>query len=148
MTSPRVVAGRCMERLIPETVYERLPSGLSLAGVYSQVVSAQGSRQVHVAGTVPGDTAGDLVGEDDMAAQASQVVENIERSLAAADAGLGDVVRLTVFTTDVDRYAAEGSSTVAAAFEPTGLPAASLIGVERLAAPEYLLEIEATAVVE
>ena len=137
-----------MERLIPTSVYERLPSGLSLEGVYSQVVSATGTRQVHVAGTVAADQDGELVGEDDMAAQARQVAANIERSLAAADAGLGDVVRLTVFTTDVDRYAAEGSGVIASAFQETGQPAASLIGVDRLASPAYLLEIEATAVVE
>lgn len=137
-----------MERLIPTSVYERLPSGLALEGVYSQVVSARGSRQVHVAGTVAANADGELVGEDDMAAQARQVVENIETSLAAADAGLGDVVRITVFTTDVERYAAAGSGEVAAAFAETGQPAASLIGVDRLASPDYLLEIEATAVVE
>lgn len=137
-----------MEHFIPPTVYERLPDGPPLAGLYSQVVRARGTTQVHVSGTVAGDADGNLVGEDDMAAQVRAAVENVEASLAAADASMSDVVRTRVFTVDVDRYAAEGIEAMTAAFDPEAPPASSLIGVDRLANPDVLVEIEATAVLE
>ena len=55
-----------------------------------------------VSGCVPVDADGKLVGGDDVVAQARKVFENVGRVLAAAGAGPADVVKVTVFLTDVD----------------------------------------------
>lgn len=79
-----------------------------------------------------------------MSAQLAQAVDNLETVLREAGAELSDVVRLNYYTTDVDRffeaYAAAGRLAAAGC-----RPAATLLGVQRLAYPELLVEIEATA---
>ncbi|MGM0591733.1 MAG: RidA family protein [Halobacteriota archaeon] len=135
-----------LERFIPDTVYQTLPRGQPLKDLYSQVIRATGTTTVYLAGTVPADDDG-LVGEGDMQTQVRTILDNIERSLAAAGAEPTDVVRITVYTVDVDRYLAEGSSEVIDFFE-AGRPTSTLVGVERLAEPEFLVEIEATAVID
>lgn len=72
------------------------------------------------------------------------VYENIRRSLAAVGATPADIVRINIFTLDVDRYLAEGTPE-AQAFFGTNVPTATLCGVTRLADPRYLVEIEADA---
>lgn len=137
-----------MERLIPETVYEKLPNGVALDGLYSQVVKSSGTTQVHVAGTAPVNQAGELVGEGEMATQARTVIENVEKSLTAGGTDLSEVVRMTIYTTDVDRYVEHGVSEIKEAFDGVGMPTSTLVGVDRLASPEFLVEIEVTAVIE
>jgi enamine deaminase RidA (YjgF/YER057c/UK114 family) len=79
----------------------------------------------------------------DMAEQVMAAMANLRTVLEAADMELADIVRLTLFTTDVDGlFAAYGS--VGEALAPN-LPAMTVIGVSRLAFPELKLEIEATA---
>lgn len=128
------------ERINPEGVYQ--PVG----GRYTQVTRAVGSTQVHVAGTLGLDLEGNLVGEDDMAAQVRAVMDNIGRSLEAVGARPEDVVRIHIYTLDVDRYIQEGHREVMRFFESAGMPASTLVGVTRLADPRFLVEIEATAV--
>jgi len=137
-----------IERLIPSSVYERLPNGTVLKETYSQVVRATGMTQVHLAGTLSVDTDGDLVGKDDMQAQTSQIMDNIQKSLEASDASMDDVVRITIYTVDVDRFIDEGVSEVTDCWEDGKYPTDTLVGVERLADPDFLVEISATAVVE
>jgi enamine deaminase RidA (YjgF/YER057c/UK114 family) len=81
----------------------------------------------------------------DMAAQLTMALDNLEAVLAAAGMGLADVVRLQVYTTDVDRLL-EHYRVVAERLEAAGVrPPSTLLGVARLAAPELLVELEATA---
>ena len=129
------------ERINPPDVYQ--PFG----GFYSQVVVATGSRQVHVAGTVSLDLDRELVAQGDMRGQVAKTMENIGRSLAAAGAEPSDVVRINIFALDVDSYLTEGHQEVVAFFGDT-LPTSTLVGVTRLADPRYLVEIQATAVVD
>ncbi|WP_445084774.1 Rid family hydrolase [Halobellus sp. GM3] len=129
-------------------MYEKLPDGLPVASLYSQVVRTSRPTRVHIAGTVAVDDEGDIVGEDDMAAQVRQVVKNIENSLAAADADMSDVVRTRVYTVDIDRYLSQGVDEFQVAFDGNERPASTLVGVDELAVPEYLVEIEATAAPE
>jgi enamine deaminase RidA (YjgF/YER057c/UK114 family) len=83
---------------------------------------------------------------DDMRAQIVQAMDNLETVLKDAGFGLPDVVRLNYYTTDVDRFF-EAYDALAARLAETGCrPAATLLGVARLALPELLVEIEATAV--
>ena len=121
------------------------PDGVAPAAQYSHGVSATG-RFVAVSGQLALDEDGKLVGEGDPAAQARQVFENLRRCLAAAGAGFQDVVKLTYFVTDVAYLPA--SRAARAAFIPDDrLPAASAVQVAALVAPEFLMEVEAMAVV-
>lgn len=83
---------------------------------------------------------------DDMRAQFTRAMDNIETVLGEAGAGLSDVVRLTYYTTDVDRFFGIYDTVVARLAEAGCRPATTLLGVARLASPEALVEIEATAV--
>ena len=130
-----------VQRINPTNMYQ--PN----RGIYSQVTVAKGSLIVQVAGTVPWDADGKLVGKDDMAAQVKTILENIDRSLAAAGAKRSDVYRIQCFTVDVARYIAEGASQVVEFFGDTR-PASTTVEVSRLVSPDWLVEIEAAAVIE
>ncbi len=83
----------------------------------------------------------------DMAAQVTMALDNVEAVLRQAGMGLANVVRLTTYVTDVDRYFAEGAEVVGARLAAAGIqPAATLLGVARLAFPDLLIELEASAV--
>ncbi|MFF0225350.1 RidA family protein [Streptomyces sp. NPDC004629] len=121
------------------------PDGVAPAAQYTHVVAATG-RFVAVSGQLPLDGDGELVGAGDPVAQARQVFENLRRCLAAAGADFGDVVKLTYFVTDMAHMPA--IRTARAAHIPDDrLPAASAVQVSALVRPEFLMEIEAFAVV-
>ncbi|MFE1311273.1 RidA family protein [Streptomyces sp. NPDC058755] len=121
------------------------PDGVAPAAQYSHVVSATG-RLVAVSGQLALDEDGKLVGEGDPAAQARQVFENLRRCLGAAGAGFQDVVKLTYFVTDIAHLPAIRAAR-AAHIPDDRLPAASAVQVAALVAPEFLMEVEALAVV-
>jgi enamine deaminase RidA (YjgF/YER057c/UK114 family) len=121
------------------------PAGVAPAAQYAHVVAAHG-RLVAVSGQLPLDGDGELVGAGDPVAQARQVFENLRRCLAAAGAGFTDVVKLTYFVTDMAHMPAIRAAR--AEHIPDGrLPAASAVQVAALVRPEFLMEIEALAVV-
>lgn len=126
-------------RINPPTVYE------PFFNVYSQVVAATGQTQVKIAGTVSLDVDRNLIGEGDMALQVATTLENIRLSLEAIGASPSDVVRINIFTLDVDRYLEEGAF-LQQAFFGEETPASTLVGVTRLADPRYLVEIQVDAV--
>jgi reactive intermediate/imine deaminase len=97
-----------------------------------------------VSGIVPVDADGRLVGGDDIVAQAQAVFESMLRVLAAAGAGPEDVVKVTVFLTDVDDRPL--INPVRQAFFGETRPASTLVEVSRLAIPGAKLEVEAVAV--
>lgn len=121
------------------------PDGVAAAAAqYTHVVLGTG-RFVAVSGQLPLDENRRLVGEGDPEAQARQVFENLRRCLAAAGATFDDVVKLTYFVTDMAHMPA--IRTARAAHIPDDrLPAASAVQVSALVRPEFLLEIEALAV--
>ncbi|MFJ6407872.1 RidA family protein [Streptomyces hydrogenans] len=121
------------------------PEGLAPSPQYSHVVWGTG-RFVAISGQVALDASGAVVGVADPAAQARQVFANLERCLAAAGAGFGDVVKLTYFLTDVAHLPAVRDARDAA-FAGLPLPASSALQVEALVRPELLMEIEAFALV-
>jgi enamine deaminase RidA (YjgF/YER057c/UK114 family) len=112
---------------------------------YSHVVCASG-RIVAVSGQVALDEQGELRGGGDAGAQARQAFQNLQRCLAAADATLDDVVKLTYFVTEPGLLPA-----VAAArdemVDTTHPPASTFVQVAGLARPDLLVEIEAIAVI-
>ncbi|MFR9794324.1 RidA family protein [Streptomyces sp. MS06] len=121
------------------------PEGVAPAAQYSHVVTGAG-RFVAVSGQVALDGEGRLVGDGDAAAQARQVFENLRRCLAAAGADFGDVVKLTYFVTDMAHMPAIRAAR-AAHIPDDRLPAATAVQVAGLVRPEFLMEVEAFAVV-
>jgi len=101
---------------------------------------------VYVAGQLALDKAGKLVGPNDIAAQTRQVFQNIKRVLEGGGAALRDIVKITVFVTDI-RYR-EPYGEVRQEFFAVDPPASTLVQISALAIPGALIEIEAVAVID
>ncbi|MGW4384594.1 RidA family protein [Kitasatospora sp. NPDC004531] len=121
------------------------PPGVAPAAHYTHVVTGTG-RLVQVSGQVALDEHGEVVGVGDPVAQARQVFANLVRCLAAAGAGFADVVKLTIFVTDIG-YLPAVREAREAHLDPARLPASSAVQVVALVRPELLIEIEALALV-
>ncbi len=98
-------------------------------------------RTLHTAGVTARDGHGQVVGEGDIRAQTAQCFRNLGDILDAAGARWEDVVKYTLYTTDIDRFHAETLELRAPYF--VGKPAATLLEVSRLIDPRMLVEIEA-----
>lgn len=110
---------------------------------YTDAVRA--GNLLFVSGVVPTDAAGNVVGGDDVAAQARRVFENIRLVLERAGTGFEHVVKVTVYLTDVnDRTLI---NPVRKEFFGATRPASTLIEISRLAIPGAKLEIDAVALV-
>lgn len=96
-----------------------------------------------ISGVAPLDAEGRLVGGADVAAQARQIFRNLQRVLDAAGAAFSDVLKVTVYLTDVADRAA--INPVRQEFFGAARPASTLIGVAALAVPGMKVEIEAVA---
>ncbi|MBK4738803.1 RidA family protein [Noviherbaspirillum pedocola] len=127
------------QRLNPDTLYR------AAGDVYSQIVRSEAGTQWHIAGMVPLDRNRQLVGEDDMAAQVRQVMHNVRLALDAVGAGPEHIVRIHIYTTDMDRFMTQGRELLYGFFGDAP-PASTLLGVARLADARYLVEVEVTAV--
>ena len=114
-------------------------------GAFSSAAWQPPGRVLHVSGCVAQDENGDTVGKDDMEVQTRQVLENIRRVLAHAGAAMDDVVKVTVLVTDVSEI--ETIHRVRREFFDEPYPASTLVQVARLIDPDWLIEIEAVAVV-
>ncbi|GGA10721.1 RidA family protein [Dyella caseinilytica] len=127
------------------TIQHINPPTLSPPHGYTHVVTAEGGRMVFIAGQVPMDKDGKLVGTGDFAAQARQTFENLKAALAASGADFSNVVDMTTYVTDmsqVDIY-----RKVRNAYMTGPLPAASLVEVKGLFRSDVMLEVSAIAVV-
>ena len=109
---------------------------------YSRAVKV--GNIIEVTGTVAADENSLLVGKDDAYGQTKYIIEKIERVLISAGASLKDVVRTRMFVTDISRWEEYGKAHGEFFFEIK--PCTSMIEVKGLIAPEYLIEIEATAI--
>ena len=94
-----------------------------------------------VSGIAPLDAEGRLVGADDPVAQTRQIFLNLQLVLAAAGAGFGDVLKVTVFLTDVNDRT--NINPIRQEYFGEARPASTLIGVRELAVPGMRVEIEA-----
>jgi len=120
----------------------RVPGMSEPISHFTHVVKA--GPLVFVSGCVASDAQGRTVGGRDVVAQARQVHENLKRCLAAAGASFADVCKVTVFVKNMaDR---EKINTVRQEYFGASRPASTLVEVSRFTGPDYLLEIEATAV--
>jgi enamine deaminase RidA (YjgF/YER057c/UK114 family) len=124
------------------------PDGLPVPDSYTHVAIASGSRLVFIAGQVAEDADDNLVGPGDFAAQARQAFANLGRCLDAAGAAPEHVARITIYVVDHrPEYLAQIS---AARVEVFGAhkPADTILGVQSLAEPGRLIEVEAIAVLD
>jgi enamine deaminase RidA (YjgF/YER057c/UK114 family) len=111
---------------------------------YSRAVRI--GNTIEVTGTVAVDDNSQLVGGDNAYEQTKFIIQKIEKVLQRAGASLKDVVRTRMFVTDIKRWEEYGRAH--GEFFKDIKPCTSMIEIKGLIAPEYLIEIEATAVVE
>jgi enamine deaminase RidA (YjgF/YER057c/UK114 family) len=124
------------------------PAGLARNQAFSNVVVVSGPvRTIYIGGQDAVDAEGRIVGEGDFAAQSSQVLANVQTALEAAGAGIEHIIKFTVLV-----VAGQPLEAGFAAFqrfwgERPNPPLVTMAFVSALARPEFLLEIEAIAVV-
>jgi enamine deaminase RidA (YjgF/YER057c/UK114 family) len=124
------------------------PEGLPAPPTYSHVVVATGTQMVFIAGQEPEDAQGNLVGPGDLAAQAHQVFTNLGRALDAAGAHPGQVAKITIYVVHHRPEYLPVIEQARARLFGDHKPADTVVGVETLARPEYLIEVDAIAVTE
>lgn len=109
---------------------------------YSRAVKV--GHHIEVSGTVASDESGNVVGKNDAYAQTRFILQKIEKVLHEAGATLSDVVRTRMFVTDIARFDEYGQahSEVFAAIKPC----TAMLEVKGLVSPEYLIEMEVTAI--
>jgi 2-iminobutanoate/2-iminopropanoate deaminase len=131
------------EYINPNSLFPSLPHG------FSQVVIASGRRMVFVSGQTAWDIQKNIVGGDSVLEHARQAFRNLEKAMESAGGTLKDVVALRIYIVD---YQAECGTAVGIAlrefFSAEKPPTNTWIGVSALADPEFLIEIEATAVLD
>jgi 2-iminobutanoate/2-iminopropanoate deaminase len=121
----------------------------SLSHGFSQVVVASGRKMLFISGQTAWDARKNIVGGDSVLEQARQAFRNLETAIEATGGTLKDVVALRIY---IVNYQAESATAVRTAlrqfFSAQNPPASTWIGVSALAVPEFLIEIEATAVLD
>lgn len=125
------------------------PPSLPRPPGYSQIVQVSGGTTAYIAGQVAWDAQNDLVGHGDFEAQTRQVLTNLVEALEAIDAGLQDLVKITIYVVDHDIEKLEVIRRVRDEFfGDITPPTSTLLGVAALALPNLLIEIDAVAVLE
>jgi enamine deaminase RidA (YjgF/YER057c/UK114 family) len=123
------------------------PWDWSVAMGFNQGELVEGATRVlHCAGQTSVDADGAPQHEGDMAAQISLALDNVEAVLAEAGMTLANLVRLNIYTTDGDAFFASYETAAARTAAAGVAPPGTLLGVSRLAFPELMVELEATAV--
>ena len=110
---------------------------------YSRAVKI--GNTIEVTGTVAVDDNNDLVGSNDAYEQTKFIIQKIEGVLQKAGASLKDVVRTRMFVTDISRWEEYGKAH--GEFFKDIKPCTTMVEVSKLISPEYLIEIEATAII-
>jgi enamine deaminase RidA (YjgF/YER057c/UK114 family) len=116
---------------------------------FSQIVVAQGSRTIYFSGQVAWDEHQNIIGENDLRAQVWQSLRNVEIVMTTAGGTMTDIVALRIYIVhDWMDKTAPVSEGLKAFFPGDHPPATTWIGVQSLARPEFLIEIEGTAVLD
>ncbi|WP_028935378.1 RidA family protein [Pseudonocardia spinosispora] len=133
-----------VERINPATLAP------PIMDLYSQVVLARGTRHVRIAGQVAIDVDGNLVGEGDYAAQARQAWLNIRCAVEAVGGTGHDITRYSINVVDHRPELVEDIYRAGAEVFGDEFPkaASTLLGVQALALPGWLIEIEAEAILD
>ncbi len=124
------------------------PKGMHTNPAFSQAVTVSGPvRTVYVGGQNAVDEAGNVVGKDDLAAQVEQVLHNLKLVLDAAGASPQNIVKWTLYTVQ-GQDVREGFTDFQQVWgAPNPAPLITSVFVSALANPDFLLELEAVAVV-
>jgi enamine deaminase RidA (YjgF/YER057c/UK114 family) len=101
---------------------------------------------VFVSGLLARDREGNIVAKGDMGAQIRQVGENLKLALESAGASLEDLVRTCTYVTDIEEFFRHVE--VRQKYLGPALPTSTTVEVRKLAHPDFLVEIEALAVIE
>jgi enamine deaminase RidA (YjgF/YER057c/UK114 family) len=116
---------------------------------FSQIVAAQGNRTVYFSGQVAWDEKQNIIGEGDLRAQVWQSLRNVATAVTHTGGTMNDVVALRIYIVhDWMGNTAPVSEGLKAFFPGDHPPTATWIGVQSLARPEFLIEIEGTAVLD
>ena len=111
---------------------------------YSQGIATEGGKLLFIAGQTASDREGNVVGKGDIEAQTHQVFKNISAVLEEAGASFDNLVMTTTYITD--RKYREGYNRVRQQYYKNSQPTSTLVIVTGLANPDYLIEINAIAV--
>ena len=131
------------KKIQPATLHKRAVAGHVL---YSPVVTVKGGTMVFVSGLLARDREGNIIGKGDMGAQIRQVGENLKLALESAGGSLDDLVRTCTYVTDIDEFFRHVE--VRQKYLGAALPTSTTVEVRKLAHPDFLVEIEAFAVIE
>ena len=125
----------------------RNPDGVAvpLKPYYSNAVRVESGALLFISGQVALDRDGKLVGEGDLRAQAVQVHENIKTIVEAEGATMADIVKVTVYVTDMRAF--DDIADIREGYFPYDGPASVICEVSALAWPEFMIEVEAVAAV-
>jgi len=125
------------------------PPELGTPPGYSQIVDVSAGRIIFIAGQTALDRDGNVVGKNDFAAQAAQVFRNLAVALQGCGCTAANLVKLTVFLTDMNNLARyrEARNRFFASVTPAAAPAVTLVEVSKLYGPDFMIEIEAIAAV-
>jgi 2-iminobutanoate/2-iminopropanoate deaminase len=131
------------EAINPPSVFATVEYG------FSQAVVASGTRTLYVSGQTAWDSQKRLIGGTDLEAQARQALTNLRAVVEAAGGTLADVVSLRVYVVDYrpDKAAPVGRA-IRQFFSGELKPASTWVGVAALGDPGFLIEVEATAVLD
>ncbi|HET7873660.1 MAG TPA: RidA family protein [Terriglobales bacterium] len=122
------------------------PQGMHKPVGYSHLARIQGGKVVFIAGQVALDPAGNVVGKGDFAAQTSQVFENLKTAVEAAGGLFENIIKLNVYLVDATQLA-QYRQVRDRYIDPNSPPTSTAVQVAALFRPEFLIEIEAVAVV-
>lgn len=127
----------------PDSLFPSLQSG------FSQIVVTSGAKTIYISGQTAWNAKKEIIGADDLAEQARQALRNVETAVKAAGGTLADVVALRIY---IVNYKPENASAIGDVlrdfFPEERRPVSTWIGVSSLAVSSFLIEIEATAVLE
>ena len=127
----------------PNTLFSSVEYG------FSQVVVTTGTKTIYVSGQTARDAQKKTSGAGDLAHQTRQALRNVETALASAGAALTNVAALRLYIVNYQPAQAEAISAALRDFFPAeSRPCSTWVGVSSLASPDFLIEIEATAVME
>ena len=134
-----MVRDRTFDCIAPTAVHR--PMG------YSHGARVRRGQPMFLAGQVALDPSGAVVGKGDFRAQTEQVFENLKAVVEAAGGSFGDIIKLNIYVVEVS-HLAEYREVRDRYIDPQHPPASTLVQVAALFRPDFLIEIEAVAILD